>query len=178
MRYKTMMLPALVLAVVIGVAAVRAGDSSEAVVAVGGDPLAKQTRSALSERGLTYELGGAPPASDAEKSTASVLREFDGFLREGSASVARVTFSDAAVGTVNKDGEVVDPKYVDREAIMVVLENQAVPMFGSMLSKGAAPETVTSTFVAFVDPGSFDVITAIAYAPGDLQVEASPTSRR
>lgn len=120
----------------------------------------------LSDMGITYTLLGDPASGKASDAYESVLGGFDAVL-EGQPEyvVEHVKFTDENYGPV-KDPDAPDPTvtpyFKDREALMVVLAHQAMPLSGPPgVDK---PESVDSTFVAFVDMESLQVLQAVSFS--------------
>ncbi len=103
--------------------------------------------------------------SDIRQALESVHAGFSGFLNDSPAFVEEVVFSDKSYGQVTDGQEgvvTIKPFFTDRPAILIVLQDQPVPVSGP--PNVDTPNSVNSTFVAFVDAESGEVLRAVTYS--------------
>ena len=117
--------------------------------------------------GITYTVLGDATDGQVNAARESVLGGFDGFLDgDARAVVMRVRFTDKSYGHVDDPdapNPVVTPYFTDREALMVVLAHQMMPVSGP--PNADVPESMEGTFVAFVDRKTSEVLTAVSWSP-------------
>ena len=168
-RWKWTIAACLTVGLLAGTAAAVAasrGTGPPAGVSMRSDSSVATLQQDLAERGITYQAAtpgtAIVPSVEAVRAT---IGSFSAVLDGSPAKVEHVLFTDANYGVERAEGDQpsdIEPFYVDRAVWMVVLENQKVPIMGPM-NAPEAPEYYESTFVAFVDSRTGEVLRAVAY---------------